>query len=127
MVIGAQALALIFRVTREVLAAGHSCIVEANFLPHLAPADFEPLTTLADIRQLHCVLPAELVLNRYLARTGAGQRHPVHLDAEAGKELATRIESGAGEPLPLNGRLLQVETTDGYRPDLATILAFLEP
>jgi predicted kinase len=125
MTIGAQALALLFRVARQTLDAGHSCIVEANFLPHLAPADFGPLTPMADIRQIHCVLPAELVLNRYVERTEAGQRHPVHLDEEAGKELAARIQAGAGEPLPLTGRLHQVDTTNGYRPDLEAILAFL--
>jgi predicted kinase len=126
MMIGRQSLTLVFRMARQILQAGHSCIVEANFLPHLAPADFDPLSHLADIRQVHCVVPDDLVLARYQERDERAPRHPVHLDVEAGKELAARITSGAGEPLPLSGRLLQVDTTDGYWPDLATILAYLE-
>ncbi|HYJ13735.1 MAG TPA: ATP-binding protein [Thermomicrobiales bacterium] len=125
MVIGRQALALLFRVARQFLEADHNCIVEANFLPHLASADFDPLRSLADIRQIHCVVPDAIVLARYRERAEAGRRHRVHIDVEAGKELVVRLKDGAGQPLPLTGSLLQVDTTDGYQPNLCGIVDFL--
>jgi predicted kinase len=123
--IGGEALTMLFQVTRQTLEAGQPCIVEANFLPQLAPMDFGPLTPLADLRQVHCVAPTSLVLARYRARAEAGKRHPVHTDAEAFAELQNRIDAGGGEPLSIAGELLQVDTTDGLQPNLAEILTFL--
>lgn len=123
--IGAQAIMLVFEVAREVLTAGQSCIIEANFLPDLAPADLGPLKPLADLRQVHCSIPDDQVIERYRARAEEGDRHPVHADTEALDDLVKRIAQGAGQPLPLDVPLLQVDSTDGFRPSLSEIIAFL--
>ncbi len=123
--IGAQAIALVFLVARELLGAGQSCIIEANFLPNLAPADLGPLKPFADLRQVHCTIPDDQVIERYRGRADAGERHPVHADVEALDDLIERIEQGGGRPLPLDIPLLQVDSTDGFNPPLAEIVAFL--
>lgn len=123
-VIGRQALAIMFMVAQEVLEAGHSCIIEANLLPALAPDDLAPLAKVAELRQVHCAIPDSLVIQRYQERANAGERHPVHADAGALDDLVQRIESGAGRPLPLDAPLLAVDGTTDFDPGIEKIVAF---
>jgi predicted kinase len=125
--IGAQAIALLIDIASELLRARVSVVIEANFVPWYAPADLAPLIDLADVRQVHCTLPDSLVLDRYRKRAQQGVRHPVHLDEDALGELEERIEAGGGRPLPINARLLQVDTTDGFRPGIDEVVAFCRP
>jgi predicted kinase len=123
-IVGKQSIALLFAVARELLEARVSCIIEANFLPALAPCDLAPLLAIADGRQVHCTIPDDLVLERYRQRASAGERHPVHVDEGAEAELIERIESGGGKPLAIAAPLLQVDSTEGYQPGLDEIVAF---
>ncbi len=123
-IVGKQSIALLLMVARELLEAGNSCIIEANFLPSLAPDDLSPLLAIADGRQVHCTIPGDLVLERYRKRAKAGERHPVHVDEGAEAELIERIESGGGDPLPLVIPLLEVDSTDGWNPGIAEIVTF---
>ena len=123
-VIGKQSIALLLNVASELLRTKISCIVEANFLPHLGPTDLAPLLAISRGRQVHCSIPAELVLERYRKRANAGERHPVHVDDGAEAELVERIESGGGAPLPMEVPLLEVDASDGWNPNLAEIVAF---
>lgn len=123
-ILGKQSIALLFTFAREVLDTGNSCIIEGNFLPNVAPRDMGPLLALANGRQVHCAIPDSLALHRYRERAQSGERHPVHVDGSDLDGLVQRIEDGAGKPLPLDIPLLQVDCTDGYDPDLATIVNF---
>lgn len=123
-VIGQQSIALLFDIANELLRNGVSCIVEANFLPWLAPAGLAPLLAISRGRQVHCTIPDKLVLERYRERANAGERHPVHVDDGAEAELIERIERGGGKPLPLDVPLLEVDSTDGWNPNLNSIVAF---
>lgn len=123
-IVGKQSIALLLMVARELLEANVSCIVEANFLPNLALDDLGPLLAISNGRQVHCNVHGDLVLERYRGRAQAGERHPVHVDVGAEPELIERIETGGGEPLPLDIPLLEVDSTDGWNPDLTDILTF---
>lgn len=123
-IVGRQSIALLFLVARELLESNVSCIIEANFLPNLASGDLNPLLAMSEGRQVHCAIHGELVLERYRERARAGERHPVHVDAGAEPELIERMETGGGEPLPLDIPLLEVDSTDGWNPALAEIVAF---
>ena len=122
---GAQAIAIVFQAAAEVLATGHPCIIEANFLPQFAPADLKPLIKEADLRQVHCSVPDDVVVERYLGRAKRGERHPVHTDLEALDNLLLRMAQGAGEPMPLEAPLFRVDTSHGYAPAPESILEFL--
>lgn len=123
-IVGKQSIALLLMVARQLLETEVSCIVEANFLPNLAPDDLNPLLAIAAGRQVHCTIPGDLVLERYRKRAQAGERHPVHVDEGAEAELIERIETGGGEPLPLDVPLLEVDSTHGWDPEIAEIVAF---
>jgi len=119
-----ESIAILYAIATEVLNAGVSCIIEANFRPHLARDDFAPLLRIAEGRQVHCTIPGDLVLERYRERSNAGERHPVHVSTGAEAALEEGIEQGDGDPLPLDVPLLQVDTSDGWNPDLPQIVAF---
>src|SRR5690606_21189917 len=88
---GRQAIALLFETAREVLRSGCSCIVEASFLPDLAHQDLQPFSEFAELRQVHCSIPDDLVIQRYRERSQAGERHPIHADDDAVEDLIERI------------------------------------
>lgn len=104
--LGDAAYALIFELTRATLAVGASLIVEANFFTDQA-ADFSSLPEHRTV-QLHCHAPLPTLLERYAARS----RHAGHRDAEKIKELPARFESGAHDPLALDGELIRLDTTE---------------
>ncbi len=123
-IVGKQSIALLLMVARQLLKANVSCIIEANFLPDLAPDYLNPLLAIAEGRQVHCSIHGDLVLERYRNRAQAGERHPVHVDEGAEEELTNRIETGGGDPLPLDVPLLKVDSTDGWNPGIAGIVTF---
>jgi len=123
-IVGKQSIALLLMVARQLLKANVSCIIEANFLPDLAPDDLNPLLAIAEGRQVHCSIHGDLVLERYRNRAQAGERHPVHVDEGTEEELTYRIETGGGDPLPLDVPLLKVDSTDGWNPGIAGIVTF---
>ena len=63
---------------------------------------------------MHVTAEPELLRARMLDR--AAGRHPVHWDGEAADEVAGRAAADEWQPLPLDGDLLEVDTTSW--PDL---------
>jgi predicted kinase len=103
-----------FAVLRELLAAGVSVIAEGNF-----SADWFQTLPPAHVTQVHVTASPETLRERMLARDV--HRHPVHYDREAAEEITERTASGEWEPLPLEGRLIRIDTTTW--PDLEEVLA----
>jgi predicted kinase len=119
-----ESIALLYAIAYEVLRAGVSCIIEANFRPHLARADMAPLLAMANGRQVHCSIPEGMVLERYRERSDAGDRHPIHVETGAEKSLIEGMVHGEGDPLPLDVPLLEVDSSEGWDPDIPAIVAF---
>jgi predicted kinase len=105
-----------FGIVRELLLTGVSLIAEGNF----RAAWFEDLPQ-AEIVQVHVWAEPEILRGRLLARDA--HRHPVHYDREAADEIATRTAAGEWDALPLEGRLVKIDTT--VWPDLEQVLATL--
>jgi predicted kinase len=101
-------------IVRELLVTGVSVIVEGNF----RAAWFDDLPP-AEIVQVHVTATPETLRRRMLERDT--DRHPVHYDREAAAEIAERAADGEWAALPLDGRLVAIDTTTW--PDLDEVLA----
>jgi predicted kinase len=122
--VGAQAIALLRVTATALVRAGLHVILEANFRASLAARDFAPFLAAAEVRQVYCTLEIEDVLERYQTRLDRGERHPVHVDSTDDAELETELRTKDYDPLPLDIPTLIVDTSDGFDPPLADIIAF---
>jgi ribose 1,5-bisphosphokinase PhnN len=102
-------------VVNELLEQGVSVIVEANFTKHSTL--FAKLPA-AQIIQVHVSAGPETLRARLRDRDA---RHPVHYDREAADEVAARAAGDEWLPLPIGGRLIEIDTTTW--PDLDAVLA----
>jgi predicted kinase len=112
--LGVATFHVLFAVVHELLAAGVSLIAEGNFRPQWFPA-LPP----ARVTQVHVSAAPETLRERLLVRDT--HRHPVHYDREAADEIAQRAADGEWPPLPLGGRLIEIDTTTW--PNLDEVLA----
>lgn len=121
--LGYAAIQLLNVLAGELLSAGSSVVVEANFRAGLSEGLLLPLVAKSRAFLIHCHVPAPLALQRYRDRVGSADRHPAHHDLEVLETLAAVLPEYV-EPLRLPIPVLAVDTSDGYRPSLAEIVAF---
>lgn len=110
--LGAAAYALLFGFCRELLTAGRSVVVEANFFSGSQEPTFAGLPPHRVI-QIHCNAPLDVLLARYTGRA----RHPGHLDGDRADELRQRFRDGTHGPLALTRELIGVDTSDTVDTD----------
>jgi len=104
--LGAAVFELLGVIVRELLGHGASLIVEGNFA--VGSSVFDDLPA-ARIVQVHVTAPPDVLSARRRARSA--ERHPVHYDVEVEDELALRHARGDWDPLPLDGALVQIDTS----------------
>ncbi len=113
--LGSIVFELMALVVKELLEQGVSVIAEGNFTERSALVhDLPP----AEILQVYVTAEPDTLRARLLERDA---RHPVHYDREAADEVAARAAGGEWPPLPLRGRLIEIDTTTW--PDLDEVLA----
>jgi predicted kinase len=113
--LGGVVFELIALVVRELLEQGVSVIAEGNFTERSSLFFALPP---AEVVQVYVTAEPETLRGRLLER---GPRHPVHYDHEAADEVSARAAGGEWQPLPIAGRLIEIDTTTW--PDLDEVLA----
>ena len=116
--LGGAIFQVLAHVVHELLANGVSVIAEGNFQAG------SPLFTglpPARIVQVHLTAEPQLLRTRMLER--APNRHAVHWDRGAADEVVARATAGEWDALPLDGELLEVDTTEW--PDLDELTSAL--
>jgi hypothetical protein len=96
-------------------------VAEAAFQDHVWRPRLEPLLGLAQLRIVHCVVDDDLADRRVHRRT---QDHPLrraHADLDPETSRLRRTFTRVALDVPT----LEVDTTDGYRPALNQIVAFV--
>jgi predicted kinase len=114
-------LPVFFGVLDLLVRAGVTTVAEAAFQDHVWRPRLEPLLSLARLRIVHCTVAADLALRRVRQRgrdnpLRRAHAHPAALPSE-GERVFVRVAMDAPS--------LEVDTTDGYRPGLDQIVAFV--
>lgn len=110
---------LFFAVLRLLLEAEVTVVAEAAFQDHLWRPNLEPLAELAQLRVVQCHTDAGVLRAR---RADRGTR-TAHADEVMLGAAATR--EGDFRRLAMDVPMLDVDTTNGYEPDLGKIVAFI--
>ncbi|HEX8681377.1 MAG TPA: ATP-binding protein [Ardenticatenaceae bacterium] len=111
--LGGASYDLLFYFIECQLRAGRSLVAESNFYSDHAQRllelkqryPFEPF-------QIECRTNGEVLLKRFKARSGSGERHPGHVDHLNLEEFTERLLQGRGDPIEIGGTHLVVDTTD---------------
>jgi predicted kinase len=111
--LGAAVFDLMALIVHDLLRSGVSVIAEGNLRAGTPLLEGLPPCRIV---QVHVTASPETLHARLLARDPT--RHPVHYDAAAADEIAERAAAGEWDALPLDGELVELETTSGF-PDAA--------
>jgi predicted kinase len=115
-----------FSLLGTLLRAGVTTVAEAAFQDRLWRPGLEPLQSLARIRVVHCTVDPELAFRRSLRRSAGDQHRRAHPDPGPGDAEAYVRRLRAFDPVALEAPAIEVDTTDGYRPALDDLMAFLD-
>jgi predicted kinase len=118
---------LFFDVLRLLLEARVTVVAEAAFQDRLWRDGLEPLGELCRLRIVHCSTDPGVALERAARRAAAEERRRAHGDSVArlGRREEWRRRYEGYERLSLPAPAIEVDTTDGYDPDIAELVAFV--
>jgi predicted kinase len=123
----ARATPLFFEVLRILLEGGVTVVAEAAFQDRLWRPGLEPLAELAQIRIVQCRVDHAVSFDRAVRRSADNEhRRRAHGDSTLGKraeDWAQALESF--DRVSVDAPSIDVDTTDGYAPDLAAIVEFV--
>jgi predicted kinase len=109
---------LFFEAIALFLRAEVTLVAEAAFQHSLWWRGLEPLTDLAILRILRCQAPDEVARRRALARMAAQPTRAAHADAEH-FSASRRFDA-----IHLDAPTLDVDTSDGWHPNLEELASF---
>jgi predicted kinase len=117
-----RTLEVFFAALQLLLEAEVSVVAEAAFQDGIWRPRLESLAGLADLRVIHCVVDVEVARERQQQRARDVATRGAHADAE-------HLASAMGQPVfgypTVGAPTLRVDTTSGYRPGLAEMVAFV--
>ena len=117
---------LFFEVLRVLLAGGVSVVAEAAFQDRLWRQGLEPLEELAQLRIVQCRVDVAVARERAADRGAQWGRVEAHGDSLASLGPEGWEQGFASfERLSIAAPSLEVDTTDDYVPQLATVVAFV--
>jgi predicted kinase len=122
-----RTLPLFFAVIRLLIEGGVTVVAEAAFVDERWRDGVSPFREKAEVRVVRCRVPSRVSFQRAGARAASSeQRRRAHGDSTIDKQLADWEEAFAGfEYASLDAPAIDVDTTDGYAPDLETMLSFV--
>ena len=121
--LGVATYALLFHLLEMELAAGRSLVVESNFDAERAGPSFLALRERYSFHpvQVCCVADGAVLLERFRSRAATNERHPGHVEAPNMAVFEPVLLRGRLDPLPLDGPIIEVDTTDFAQVDAEAI------
>jgi predicted kinase len=117
---------LFFDVLALLLGAGVTVVAEAAFQGSVWRPGLERLAELAELRVVQCIVDPGIAHARNVRRAAADPlRAKAHGVRSAQRPAPPSSSAYSYDPISMGVPVLQVETTDGYRPALADIVAFV--
>lgn len=123
--IGPASFHLLHYFAAALLTAGQSLIVEGCFYnTELATAEFLTLKQAHDFDplQIQCYADGNVLLERFLTRANAPDRHIYHRDLAFAERNRDIITQGRFADLAIGGQVIEIETTDVRGYDYAGLL-----
>jgi predicted kinase len=114
-----------FGVLELLLTAGVTTVAEAAFQNRIWTPRLEPLRHLAHLRIVHCDIDAAVAWARIRRRA---QDHPLrqaHADLPHTDVAAHAASHARFDAVSLPAPAMRVDTSDGYRPGLDAVVAFV--
>jgi predicted kinase len=119
-----RTLPVFFGVLELLLRAGATTVAEAAFQDRVWHPRLAALSGVAQLRVVHCTVDADLAFRRTLRRRQGSPPRSAHVDPElqdAGQWISSHR---AFDRVSVDAPWIEVDTADGYRPDLGQIVAF---
>jgi predicted kinase len=120
-----RTLQVFFGVLELLLSAGVTTVAEAAFQDRVWRPRLEALSDLARIRVVHCTVDAEVAFGRILRRRQDNPLRRAHADQGPHEAAEHCAGHHAFCRVTLDAPWVEVDTTDGYRPEFGEILSFV--
>jgi predicted kinase len=121
-----RTLPVFFGVVELLLRAGVTTIADAAFQDHVWRPRLEAFRGLADLCVVHCVVTHEVAFRRVLQRSQDNPVRRAHSDPTPDHDLADFArQRGAFDRVSVQAPWMEVDTTDGYQPELNEIVRFV--
>lgn len=116
MKLGQASFAILDHAIEQQLKTGSSFIVEAAYNAKFENAKFQAWQERYAFKtlQVHCVAPADVLVQRFIDRAKSGMRHEGHVDAESVEEFRASLSDERVETFDLNGEIFDFS---GEEPD----------
>jgi predicted kinase len=122
-----RTLPIFFDAIRLLVEGGVTVVAEAAFVDERWRDGVSPFRERVDVRVVRCRVSSHVSFQRAGLRAASSeQRRRAHGDSTMDKQLADWEKAFAGfEYASLDAAAIDVDTTDGYEPDLETIVRFV--
>jgi predicted kinase len=120
-----RTLPVFFGVLDLLIRAGVTTVAEAAFQDRVWRPRLEPFQGLARIRVVHAVVAADVAFQRILRRTAQNPLRRAHADPTCGDAASQAQAHNAFDRVGIDAPWVEVDTTDGYRPALSEVVAFV--
>ncbi len=113
---------IMFFYAETLLGAGTPLILESNFDRNLHSQKLQNIIerTSSKAVQLQLVADGNVLIQRFRQRWDNGKRHPGHVDCDTIDELKDKLLLGRGDPLDIQGKYLEIDTTCTTHVDLSS-------
>jgi hypothetical protein len=113
-----------FGVLELLLRAGVTTVAEAAFQDRAWRPGLGPLQSLAQLRIVHCTVDADVAFRRQLRRQQTDPLRRVHANPRPNDAAEHAMHYQAFDRVSVDAPWIEVDTTEGYRPELRKVVAF---